>query len=360
MSNASQTCRKRAALSDPSRIDGAAQNFRVVGDESHGPAFDANQRGNHGRAEFWPKFEHRTGIRQCLDELPNVVNPHAIFGNRLSQQPLIGAGPLSHCPLKIAQILLGDPNRIAFILGEDIDDAVGFLHLDRTDFLGFEYPKTAAFDHRRTTHADVRSACCNDHIAAAKYRRVARETAPRSNANQGRHRRHARPQLEAAHVPAAFRVSGTSAAAFAEEYRRQSPALRGLDQSIHFAVVVRALSAGKHRIVICHHRTSGGIIAEAPAINPSQAHDHAVSRSLLDQLLQGMSLAACCHHQAAVLDEGSRIEEIVDILARGALPGFAAPLHGGRALFVQCAAMPFDHGGKIRPDKIEINVFFGG
>ncbi len=80
------------------RIDGAAQYLGIVRDDTHGPAFNADQRGNHGRTEFGPQFQQRPRICQRFDELPDVIDTHAIFGNDLPQPPLIGAGPIGQVP----------------------------------------------------------------------------------------------------------------------------------------------------------------------------------------------------------------------------------------------------------------------
>ena len=62
------------------------------------------------------------------------------------------------------------------------------------------------------------------------------------------------PELEAAREAAALGVAGPPAAALGEEHRRQPPALRQLDHPVHLLVVVGALGAGQHRVVVGQHR----------------------------------------------------------------------------------------------------------
>jgi len=62
----------------------------------------------------------------------------------------------------------------------------------------------------------------------------------------------------------------------------------------------------------------------------------------------------------AVFDKGTVIDEIGDVLARGALVGLAAALDRGRAVFVERDGMTLDQFGEIGTDVIEIDILFLG
>ena len=154
---------------------------------------------------------------------------------------------------------------VGLVLDQDVDHAVGLLHVHRADVLRAEHAKPAALDHRRAAHADVGALGGDDHVAAAQHRGVAGEAAAGGDADQSaRARRHPAPELEAAHAAAAaaFGVARPPAAALAEEHRRQPPALGQLDHAVHLVVVVGALGAGQHGVVVGHHRAAGGLLAD--------------------------------------------------------------------------------------------------
>ena len=86
--------------------------------------------------------------------------------------------------LKIRKILLGGFDRLGFVLDQNIDDAVGHLHLDRADFLGPEDAEAAAFDHRGAAHPDIRVLGRDHDVATSEQRRVAGEASARVDADQ--------------------------------------------------------------------------------------------------------------------------------------------------------------------------------
>src|SRR2546426_1134217 len=85
----------------------------------------------------------------------------------MSKEPLVGAAPVLDRTLKVRQILLRGLHRFGLVLDGDVDDAVARLHVDRADFFGAEDPESAAFDHRRAAHPDVRVLRRDDDVAAA-------------------------------------------------------------------------------------------------------------------------------------------------------------------------------------------------
>ena len=65
----------------------------------------------------------------------------------------------------------------------DVDDAIFRLHVDRPNLLGLVDAQPAAFDHRRTAHADRGVAGRDDHVRHAEQARVAREARSRVDAD---------------------------------------------------------------------------------------------------------------------------------------------------------------------------------
>ncbi len=62
-------------------------------------------------------------------------------------------------------------------------------------------------------------------------------------------------------------VAGPTAAAFGEEHDRQPPLLGELEHAVLLAVVLRALRAGEHRVVVGHHDAARGGFAEVFAVH---------------------------------------------------------------------------------------------
>src|SRR6202000_3430412 len=64
------------------------------------------------------------------------------------------------------------------------------------------------------------------------------------------------------------------------------------------------------------------------AADRADAPDQAVGRRALDQLLAGAPLLLSGEHERAVLDEAADVQEVVEVLARGAPALGVAPAHG--------------------------------
>ena len=114
--NASQSCRKRAALSAHGRVDGAGEMHRVVGDEAERMTFDAHQRRDHAGREFRAQFEHGTRIGQRRDHLADVVDAQAVFRDQVAQCFLIGRVPFRNRTLEIGEIFLRGGDGLRFVL----------------------------------------------------------------------------------------------------------------------------------------------------------------------------------------------------------------------------------------------------
>ena len=79
-------------------------------------------------------------------------------------------------------------------------------------------------------------------------------------------------------------------------------------------------------------------LAEVRAVHLAQTHHHAVGGGLVDQLLERVAAATGGDGERAIFDEGAWIDQVVDVLARGALAGFATAGHRVRP---RARRMPF-------------------
>ncbi len=120
-------------------------------------------------------------------------------------------------------------------------------------------------------------------------------------------------------------------------------------------MVARALRAREHGIVIGHGRDARLFVAELRRIDRAQPHHQPVGGALFDQLVGGRAAAAPGDRQAAIFDEAARIEQVVEIFARGAMAGLAPLGHRIGPRRVQRAAMPRIDLGQIGADMVEID-----
>ena len=191
-----------AQLHEPRRlvrtvgVDRAGEMRRVVGDQPHRPAFDADERGDHADAELRSQLEHRVVVGEPVDDGAHVVDAQPVLGDDVPQRALVGTRPRLDRALEVRQVLLRRRHRFGFVLDGDVDDAVRHLHRHRSDVLGLVHAEAAAFDHRRTTHADVRVGGGDHDVAATEQRGVAREAAARVDADQRHEPAQRTPQRE--------------------------------------------------------------------------------------------------------------------------------------------------------------------
>ena len=89
----------------------------------------------------------------------------------------IGGLPAGQPALEVGQVLLGQRHGMRLVAGGQSDDSVAPLHVDGPDILWPVLTEPAAFDHRRTTHADVGLGGRDDDVAGAGQRGVAGEAA---------------------------------------------------------------------------------------------------------------------------------------------------------------------------------------
>src|SRR5215469_4054334 len=123
-------------------------------------------------------------VRQGLDHPAYLVDPQAIFRDKLAQEALICTCPGLCRTLKVRQILFCDLHRLGFVGHYDINDTIRSLYGNRADLLGRKNAESAALDHSRSPHADGRVLRRDDDIAATQQGGIACETAPRDDAYQ--------------------------------------------------------------------------------------------------------------------------------------------------------------------------------
>src|SRR5699024_6918002 len=114
-------------------VDGTTQVGRVIGDEPHGASLHPYQRGDHTRAETTAQFQDRAGVGDRVDRTADVVDPQPVLRNDVPEQSLIGHVPVLDRTLEVGQVLFGCTYRGRVVLDQQVDDPVGFLHLDGTD-----------------------------------------------------------------------------------------------------------------------------------------------------------------------------------------------------------------------------------
>ena len=118
-------------------------------------------------------------------------------------------------------------------------------------------------------------------------------------------------------------VAGPPAAAFGEEHDRQPPLLGQMQHAVLLLVIAHALRAGEHGVVVGHRDDARFLVGELVAVHTAQPHHQPVARRALDQFVHRVAAQLAGHHQARIFGEGTRIAQIVDILARRALAGLA-------------------------------------
>ena len=152
---------------------------------------------------------------------------------------------------------------------------------------------------------------------------------PATTAMRGHEPGQPRPQREGARVErrddGVVRVARAPAAALGEEDGGQAHALDQLEQAVLLAVPEDALRAGQHRVVVGQHR-AGAARAEELAVDARRARHEAVGGRARDEVVEVAAGALGGDREAPVLDERARVDEVGDVLARGAPAGRAAAL----------------------------------
>ena len=292
------------------------------------------------------EFQHRVGIGQGLDELADVVHPQTVLGHNPAQQPLVGALPVGNRALEVGQIFPGHPDGLGLIPDCDIDHSVSHLDIQRPDLFRAEDAEAAALNHGRTAHADVGALGGNNHVTAAQNDRIAGKAAARGHSDQRHQPAQSAPQVKGHHVQprgaGPVGIAGPSAAALGKEHDRPFPLFGQLEHPVFFVVVLKALGAGQHGIVIGQHDAPGALVVKQRAVDAADAGDQAVGRRVCDQVVERTALPLGGNDQRAVLDKRVRVAQVGDILAAGALAGLAP------------AGDRLGTGG-VKPDRVSFN-----
>ena len=142
-------------------------------------------------------------------------------------------------------------------------------------------------------------------------------------------------------------VAGAAATALGEEDGGQAHALDQLEQPVLLAVAEGALGAGEDGVVVGEDG-AGAALAEELAVDPGRAGDQAVGGGAGDQVLDLASPSLGGDRETAVLDEGARIDQVGEVLARRASAAGVAALDRVAARLVTGLRLPAQHLGEVR------------
>ena len=325
------------------RVDGAGQVGRVVGEYADRVALDAGQGGDHAEAEVPAQLEDGPGVEDQVDGPAHVVAAQAVDGHDVAQPILVGARPVVDGPLEVRQVALGQLHGFGLVGGDEVDDPVGPLHVDRPDGGRREHPQPAALDHRRPAHPDVRVGGGDHDVAAPEDGGVAGEAVAGVDADQWHEARQLGPPQEGEAVearrPHPVGVAGAPSPTFGEEDDRQAEALGEVEQSVLLAVVLQALGARKHGVVVGHGDAARLAPREQLAVDGPDATDQPVGRGVGDQVVELAPAALGGDDERPVLDERPVVDEVGDVLAGGAPATGATPGDGLRSCRVQADAV---------------------
>ena len=122
-------------------------------------------------------------------------------------------------------------------------------------------------------------------------------------------------------------------------------------------MVLLALGAGEHGVVVGHRDALRAGILEQIAVDPADSGDQSVRRGVFHQVVERAAAPLRCEYQRPVLDEGSRVAEVFEVFARGALMGFSP----ARDRLGPCGVEPFGMAlvylGQVGADTVEVDFF---
>ena len=222
--------------------------------------------------------------------------------------------------------------------------------------------EAAALDHGGAAHADRGVLGGDDDVAAAEHRGIAGEAIAGDDADH-RHEAgepcelHEGRAVEAGHAEPVG-IAGPAAAAFGVKHQRHAPVFRERQHAVDLLVVHVALRARQHGVVVGHDDAARRPRAELLGVDGRDAHDEAVGRRVLDEIVELAPAPLRGDREAAVFHERAVVDELRDVLARGALIGVAAALDRGRAIFVERVGLARDQFGEIGTDVVEIDIGF--
>jgi hypothetical protein len=202
-----------------------------------------------------------------------------------------------------------------------------------------EHAQPATFDHCRAAHANVGIFGGDHYITATKNRSVAGEAVARIDSNdRDQTTQLGEPQKRQTVQPAdteSIGIARPSTTAFGEEDNRQMELLGNLKQTVLFPVILCALCACEHGVVVTHDHRLSGMAGEVLAVHGANATDQPIGWSALDEILDGAPATLRRDHHRAVFDETARIDKVVKILAGGAATNSASASNGVRPGLIQ-------------------------
>ena len=239
-------------------VDRAGEVHGVVGDHAHRAPFDADQRGDHAEAEVRAQLEHRPDVGDRVDGRPHVVHLQAVLRDHVARRPAGGGAVQSPVgPWKYERYCRATWTAAASSATATSTTPLGTWTSSGPIASGREDAETAALDHRRSAHADVRALGRDHDVAAPEQGRVPGEAAAAGDADERHQPREPAEQVEGEAVEArhagAVGVARTTAAALGEEHDREPLALGHLEEPVLLAMVLQALGARQHGVVVRHH-----------------------------------------------------------------------------------------------------------
>ena len=129
-----------------------------------------------------------------------------------------------------------------------------------------------------------------------------------------------------------------------------------LEQPVFLAMILRALRSGENGVVVREHRATCMRLVEQVTVHAADARDHPVGRCLLDEILNRPTAALSGDDQRPVFDERPGVDQIVDVLARGAMSGLSPAGNGVGPTIVQADGMSIERFGEVRPHGVEIDI----
>ncbi len=182
--------------------------------------------------------------------------------------------------------------------------------------------QAATLDHRRSAHADARTARGNHQITTAQQGGVAGETVALDDADARHHAGQRGQAVKGRAVePRHHRpvdIARPATAALGKQHHRQLQRGRQFEQPIGLPVVERALRASQHGVVVDHRRATCAFDAELRRLHGAQPGDQAVGRGVALQVVDVAAAALRGHRKGTVLDEAAVVEQCGQVLAGGA------------------------------------------
>ena len=121
-------------------------------------------------------------------------------------------------------------------------------------------------------------------------------------------------------------------------------------------MVLLALGAGQHRVVVGDHGAPCVLVVEPVAVDASRSADESVCRGALDQLFDAATPALGGDGEPAVLGNALRIAQVVDVLAGRPPPLGVSTFHHVWPAGIGQQATTDEELGQIGADVVEVDL----